>query len=230
MREIFKLVCSLIIISALVAFEFVTDNPEDSPPVLSEHKYLEDAYRDAQTSFPGVIEKLIPQCQFNLDRGFSSDLNHSGQAQYIISGNIDSRIYYVMLYYLENNQWHCRVLNHCVGGSIFDVKIIDVDHDGDSEIYSVLQDQDLKKYCRINKFERGESNPVSTLFSLDTKGGLQSSYIISLMRSSDKECYKVRVDEMEYPTDEGGEVHQRSYFYALVQNMFVLDHSWTGKQ
>jgi hypothetical protein len=205
-------------------------NSEENSPALNERRYLEDAFRDAKDYFPGVIDKPVLQCQFTIDRGFTSDLIHNGHTEFIVSGNIDSRINYVLLYYLENEQWHCSVLNRCLGGSVFDVKIIDVDNDGSSEIYSVLMDQDLRKYCRINKYFRDESDHVSTLFSLDTKGGLQSSYIISLMRSSDKECYKVRVDEMEYPADDGGDVHQRTYFYALVQHMFVLEHSWSGKQ
>ncbi len=205
-------------------------NPGQPGSPLNERKYLEDAFRDAQIYFPGVIDKPIDQCHFSTDRGFSADLMHNGQFEFIVAGNIDGQINYVLLYYSEEDQWRCEILNRCLGGSIFEVKVLDVDNDGALEVYSILKDVQLKKYCRISKLSGGESQKISVLFSLDTKGGLQSSYNISLMRSNDKESYKVRVDEMEYPTDEGGDVHQRTYFYALVQNMFVLEHSWSGKQ
>jgi hypothetical protein len=194
---------------------------------LNERNYIEDTYKDASVNYPGVIEKPVSQCDFSVYKGFSSDLDGDGNNELIVSGSLNEKITYVLVYYLEEGKWTCNIVNSCEGGSVFDIKVIDVDNDEKPDIYSVLLDKNLRRYCRIERMINGA---FTSLFSLDTKGGLSFSCNISLMRASEKEKYRVRIDEVEYPETDEGDVKQRTYFYRLDKDVFVLENIYSGRQ
>lgn len=194
---------------------------------LNERNYIEDTYKDASVNYPGVIEKPVSQCDFSVYKGFSSDLDGDGNNELIVSGSLNEKITYVMVYYLEEGKWTCNIVNSCEGGSVFDIKVIDVDNDEKPDIYSVLLDKNLRRYCRIERMINGA---FTSLFSLDTKGGLSFSCNISLMRASENEKYRVRIDEVEYPETDEGDVKQRTYFYRLDKDVFVLENIYSGRQ
>lgn len=194
---------------------------------LNERNYIEDTYRDASVNYPGVIEKPVSQCDFSVYKGFSSDLDGDGNNELIVSGSLNEKITYVMAYYLEEGKWTCNIVNSCEGGSVFDVKVIDVDNDERPDIYSVLLDKNLRRYCRIERMINGA---FTSLFSLDTKGGLSFSCNISLTRANEKEKFRVRIDEVEYPDTDEGDVRQRTYFYRLDKDVFVLENIYSGRQ
>lgn len=194
---------------------------------INERNYIEDAYRDAEVNYPGVIEKPISQCDFSVYKGFSSDLDGDGNTELVVSGSLNEKLTYVMVYYIENGKWTCNIVNSCEGGSVFDIKVIDLDNNGKPEIYSVLLDKDLRRYCRIEKMSEGR---FSSLFSLDTKGGLSFSCNISLSRADVKEKYRIRIDEVEYPESDEDDVRQRTYFYKLDREVFVLENIYSGRQ
>lgn len=194
---------------------------------INERNFVEDTHRDASVNYPGVIDKAPSQCEFIMYKGFSTDLDCDGNDELIVSGSLNEKLTYVMVYYLEDGKWSCNIVNSCEGGSIFDIKIIDVDNDGNSEIYSVLLDKDLRRYCRIEKLV---DHRFTSLFSLDTKGGLSFSCNISLMRADEKQKYRVRVDEVEYPENDEGDVRQRTYFYKFDKDVFVLENIYSGRQ
>lgn len=194
---------------------------------LNERNYIEDTYRDASVNYPGVIEKPVSQCDFSVYKGFSSDLDGDGNNELIVSGSLNEKITYVMVYYLEEGKWTCNIVNSCEGGSVFDIKVIDVDNDERPDIYSVLLDKNLRRYCRIERMINGA---FTSLFSLDTKGGLSFSCNISLTRAHEKEKFRVRIDEVEYPDTDEGDVRQRTYFYRLEKDVFVLENIYSGRQ
>ncbi len=194
---------------------------------LNERNYIEDTYRDASVNYPGVIEKPVSQCDFSVYKGFSSDLDGDGNNELIVSGSLNEKITYVMVYYLEEGKWTCNIVNSCEGGSVFDIKVIDVDNDERPDIYSVLLDKNLRRYCRIERMINGA---FTSLFSLDTKGGLSFSCNISLTRAHEKEKFRVRIDEVEYPDTDEGDVRQRTYFYRLDKDVFVLENIYSGRQ
>lgn len=194
---------------------------------VNERNYIEDTYRDASVNYPGVIEKPVSQCDFSVYKGFSSDLDGDGNNELIVSGSLNEKITYVMVYYLEDGKWTCNIVNSCEGGSVFDVKVIDVDNDERPDIYSVLLDKNLRRYCRIERMINGA---FTSLFSLDTKGGLSFSCNISLTRANEKEKFRVRIDEVEYPDTDEGDVRQRTYFYRLDKDVFVLENIYSGRQ
>ena len=194
---------------------------------VNERNYIEDAFRDASVNYPGVIDKTPSQCEFIIYKGFTTDMDGDGNNELIVSGSLNEKLTYVMVYYLDDGKWNCNIVNSCAGGSIFDIKVLDIDNDGYSEIYSVLLDKDLRRYCRIEKLV---DHKFTSLFSLDTKGGLSFSCNISLTRADEKEKYRVRIDEVEYPESDEGDVRQRTYFYKLDKNMFVLENVYSGRQ
>jgi hypothetical protein len=65
---------------------------------------------------------------------------------------------------------------------------------------------------------------------LDTKGGLSFSCNISLSRADVKEKYRIRIDEVEYPESDEDDVRQRTYFYKLDREVFVLENIYSGRQ
>lgn len=194
---------------------------------INERNYIADTYRDASINYPGVIDKSPAQCEFIMYKGFSADMDGDGNNELIVSGSLNEKLTYVMVYYLEDGKWSCNIVNSCVGGSIFDIKIIDLDNDGKSEIYSVLLDEGLRRYCRIEKLL---NNKFTSIFSLDTKGGLSFSCNISLVRADEKQKYRIRIDEVEYPENDEGDVRQRTYFYRLDKEAFVLENIYSGRQ
>ncbi|MBL7995363.1 VCBS repeat-containing protein [bacterium] len=194
---------------------------------VNERNYVADAHMDASINYPGIIDKTPAQCEFILYKGFSSDLDRDGNEEIIVSGSLNEKLTYVMVYYMDEGKWTCNIVNSCNGGSVFDIKIIDVDNDGFAEIYSVLLDENLRRFCRIEKLV---DHKFTSLFSLDTRGGLLFSCNISLMRADEKQKYRVRIDEVEYPEKEDGDVRQRTYFYKLEKNIFVLENVYSGRQ
>lgn len=226
-ENLLQIIMTLCCLTVLVAPDYGNAGVNRNWTSLNERNYIEDAYKDASVNYPGVIDKPVSQCDFSVYKGFSSDLDGDGNNELIVSGSLNEKITYVMVYYLEDGRWTCNIVNSCEGGSVFDIKVIDVDKDDRPDIYSVLLDKDLRRYCRIERMINGA---FTSLFSLDTKGGLSFSCNISLMRASEKEKYRVRIDEVEYPDSDEGDVRQRTYFYRLDKDVFVLENIYSGRQ
>lgn len=198
---------------------------ENLPGILEEKDFLKDAYRDAIEHFPDHITTAIEELHFSVYQGFSVDLDKDGVDEMIVAGDISGEsIYVVMGYYWENNNWHCRVLNRSLGGGIHDFRVVDVDNDGRSEIFSVLQDSQYKQYCKIYRFVPQNADKFENLFAYQTEGGFVSSCNFLLLKAKNNDVYKLRVDEVIYAADEeGGDIIQRTYVYALSNNTFVLE-------
>ncbi|MBX7153070.1 hypothetical protein K1X84_15695 [bacterium] len=198
---------------------------ENFDGVPEEKDFLKDAYLDAVEHFPEHITTPIDELHFSVYQGFSVDLDKDGVDEMIVAGDISGEsIYVVMGYYWENNRWHCRILNRSLGGGIHDFRIIDVNNDGRSEIFSVLQDSQYKQYCKIYRFVPQNSDKFESLFVYQTEGGFVSSCNFLLLKAKNNDIYKLRVDEVIYAADEeGGDIIQRTYVYTLNNNTFVLE-------
>lgn len=194
----------------------------------SDEQFKIDAYQDALDHFASDLALTLDGSTYTLYKGFTADLDGDGVLEWIVSGSLNEQMVSVIVYYRSMDGWQHRVMNRCLGGSVVDIRIVDVDNDGRPDVYSVLQDADLKRYCRIASMSRG--GECTEIFRLDTPGGLYCSSNISLTRASENESYRVRVDEIDYPTTDDGDVHQKIYFYKIVNRVFVLDHMIGGRQ
>lgn len=215
----------LLLVWLLTAALVSQSHSENLPGILDEKDFLKDAYRDAIEHFPDRITRSVEDLQFSVYQGFSVDLDKDGQDEMVVSGDISGEsVYIVMGYYWENNAWHCRVLNRSLGGSIHDLRVVDVNNDGRSEIFSVLQDSQYKQYCKIYRFNPLNPDKFENLFTYQTEGGFVSSCNFLLLKAKTNDAYKLRVDEVIYAADEdGGDIIQRTYVYTLNNDAFVLE-------
>ncbi len=191
-------------------------------PVLNEERFLADAFADAIIHFPASMTKSMLECRFSVFQGYSVDLDRDGENEVVVAGGIvGERVDVVMVYQWDGKDWLVRVLNRARGGGIDDVQIIDINKDGCSEVFSVLRDDGLRRYCRI--FSVTEDRQWCELFRFDSKGGFTNSCNISLVPPFGAFAYRVRVDEVTYPDSDEGDIKQQTYFFAYHEGEFVME-------
>ncbi len=200
-----------------------------APYELTEETFIRDALKDALEHYSVMLNPDYHAYRFSMYEAFYTDLNQDGENEYIVSGSLSGQSYYVvMAYLLSSDEWNCQVLNRCMGGGINDVKVIDMNNDGFSEIYSVVQDRDYKRVCKIFSFSLSEKGKLSEWFCYHSGGGLLSSHNFSIFRSKNSDNYSLRIDEVIYPETEDGDVQQTTYIYKIVKREFVLDKTIKG--
>lgn len=199
-------------------------------PVLDENHFLHDAYADAVLNYPESLNKPMTECRFLIYQAFSVDLDSDGEGEYVVGGEIGGqRIQVVMAYTWNGTEWEAKILNRARGGGIDDLQVVDIDNNGETDVFSVVRDDALRRYCRIYSVERGRH--WREMFAFDSKGGFTNSCNISLTRAGGRDTYRVRVDEVTYPDSDEGEVEQRTYFFCIDNGQFVLEkHSKNGSK
>jgi hypothetical protein len=196
---------------------------------LNEEAFIRDALNDAIQHYSLLLNPDYQAYRFSMYEAFYTDLNQDGENEYIVSGSIVGQSYYViMAYYLESDVWKCQVLNRAVGGGITDIKVFDLDNDGFMEIYSVVQDRECRRSCKIFRYSMDYSTRLIEMFNYQSNGGLLSSHNFSIFRSKNSDKYSLRIDEVIYPETEDGDVQQTTYIYKIVKREFVLDKSIKG--
>lgn len=200
----------------------ISSDADHERPVLNEERFLADAFADAVIHFQGSLTKSILECRFSVFQGYSVDMDRDGEDELVVAGDIvGERVDVVMVYHWDGKAWQVRVLNRARGGGIDDVQIIDINQDGISEVFSVLRDDGLRRYCRI--FSVTGDRQWCELFRFDSKGGFTNSCNISLVPPSGKFAYRVRVDEVTYPDSDEGEITQQTYFFTYHKGQFVME-------
>ncbi len=197
---------------------------------LNDKIFLRDALRDAEKNFTNITPRFGVSESFDVYRTLDMDLNGDGTMELVVAGTItDKDLNYVMAYYEDRGVWKHEVLNRGSGGGIVDFKAVDIDYDGKFEVYSILQDRDLKQSCRVFEFWAESETHFLELFRFDSKGGMSNSCNILLTQSGENSTYRIRIDEVEYPEDDLGDVKQKTYFYKLELQNFVLERFVSGR-
>lgn len=205
-----------------IAKDFFTDPPD-------EQAFIRDALNDASTHYSLLINSDPRAYRFSIYEAYQVDFNQDDEPELVVAGSLSGQIYHVvMAYYKVADEWKCQVLNRSVGGGISDLKILDLDNDGLLEVFSVLQDRDLKRSCTIFHTSSYSGLPLSEMFCYRSKGGLTSSHNFSVFRPKNSGEYSLRIDEMIYPENEDGDVQQTTYIYKIVKNQWVLDKTIKG--
>lgn len=190
----------------------------------TEETFIRDALQDAMEHFSVLLNPDYHAYRFSVYEAIFADLNMNSENEYIIAGSLAGQSYYiVMAYYLEEDEWKCQVLNRSVGGGIHDVKVIDLDNDGLMEIYTVVQDREYRRTCKIYRCAVLPEVKLVEMFSFKSGGGFSSSHNFSIFRPRNMDNYSLRIDEVLYPETEDGDVQQTTYIYKIVKREFVLD-------
>lgn len=227
--------CIAFLIGYLILIPFLSAAVENGAEVIhangepTEETFIKDALNDALHHYSLLLNQDYHVYKFSMYEAFFTDLNQDGENEYIVSGSLTGQSYYVvMAYFFESGAWTCVVLNRCVGGGINDVKVIDLDNDGFFEIFSVLQDRDYKRTCKIYRPSVDRAPGLIEMFSYNSSGGLLSSHNFSIFRSKNSDNYNLRIDEVLYPDTEDGDVQQTTYIYKIIKKEFVLDKAIKG--
>lgn len=200
----------------------------DIPP-LTSRDYLRSAVHDADRQFGTSLAAEMDQLEFSVFHGFFEDLDEDGQSELIVAGDIVGKnVYYVLAYRWEREAWHCEVLNRARGGGIHMVQLVDCDNDGRSEIFSVLNDEEGRKFCSVYSFSK-KTSKFCSVFEMVTEPGFQSSYNFMLFHPEGSREYRLRIDKAEYPEDDGGQVKTRTDVYCMLDGRFQVLETSEGR-
>lgn len=203
--------------------------PVDSIYFLTEELFIRDALKDAIEYGNLNLRPDSIGYNFNVYQGFYVDLDLDGEQEYVVSGEIAGQSYnLVMVYWWHTDHWNCRVLNRSVGGGINAIQVIDVDNDGRSEIFSVLQDHAMRRICKVHRCDKADTLSFHEVFNYVSEGGWTNSQNFSLYRPQTKDSYTLRVDEIIYQDEEEGDVRQNIYLYRFKDGIYVLDKKIEG--
>jgi len=222
MLSTLTLICSLAIGTPTAVDE------SDIPP-LTSRDYLHNAAVDAEKHFGLPLTKELDNLEFSVFHGFFEDLDDDGQSELIVAGDIIGKnVYYVLAYHWDRQQWRCKVLNRSFGGGIQNVQLIDCDNDGRSEVFSVLADDDGRRFCSVYRFSP-ETDQFVSVFEKETEPGFQCSYNFMLFHPEGSREYRLRIDKAEYPEEEGGAVQTKTVFYQMEHGQFVVVENGEGR-
>lgn len=218
----------LTLICLCMASTIRANDDSDIPP-LTSRDYLQSAVQDADRQFGLSLATELDQLEFSVFHGFFEDLDDDGQSELIVAGDIVGKnIYYVLAYRWDEDRWRCEVLNRARGGGIHIVQLIDCDNDGRSEIFSVLNDEDGRKFCSVYSFST-QSRSFVPVFEMETESGFQCSYNFMLFHPEGSRQYRLRIDKAVYPEDEGGQVKTKTEVYGLRDGRFHVLNENEGK-